>query len=120
MRWLLRIFLAAVLGNAAYYSHAYTFCQVGVDSNLLIDGDRIVFAQSDGSLTVLAIDTGQVLRREKSYDFSGTLKRVSEGILMLRYGAIALLNPTNFTVIWETKSHYDPTVVSNMLVSFLI
>lgn len=34
---------------------AYTSIEVGIDSNLLIDGDRVLFAQSDGSLTALDI-----------------------------------------------------------------
>jgi outer membrane protein assembly factor BamB len=118
MRWLLKIFLAILIGEAASYSYGYTFSQVGVDSNLLIDGNRVIFAQSDGSLTVLAIDTGEVLQREKNRRFSGTLQRISPGILMLQYGTIALLNPTNLVVIWETKSHYAPNVLSNTLVSY--
>jgi outer membrane protein assembly factor BamB len=118
MRRLLKIFLVVNLGIAPSFSYAYTFSQVGVDSNLLIDGNRVVFAQSDGSLTVLAIDTGQVLRREKSRYFSDVLKRIPQGLLMLQYDTIALLNPTNLTVIWETKFSYDPNVLSNTLVSY--
>src|SRR5437879_1534247 len=118
MKWPLRILLAAILCNSAFFAHAYTFCQVGMDSNLLVDGDRIVFCQSDGTLTVLAVETGQVFRRVKGHDFSGTLERIPQGILMLHYGSIALLNPTNFAVMWETTSHYDPTVSSNTLVSY--
>jgi len=85
MRWLLKILLMSIVGGAAWCSHAFTFCQVGVDSNLLIDGDRVIFAQSDGSLTVLAVETGEVLRRMKGHDFSGTLTRIGPGILMLQY-----------------------------------
>ena len=118
MRWLFKFLLAGILSNAAGFSHAFTFRQVGVDSNLLIDGDRVLFCQSDGSLTVLAIETGQVLRRVKGHDFSGTLKRIPPGILMLRYGSIALLNPKNFTIIWITESHYTPTLLRNTLVSY--
>ena len=118
MRWLFKILLAGILSNAAGFSHAFTFRQVGVDSNLLIDGDRVVFCQSDGSLTALAVKTGQVLRRVKGHDLSGTLKRIPPGILMLQYGSIALLNPTNFTSVWKTESHYNPTVLSNALISY--
>src|SRR5438105_348154 len=103
MRRLHKILLLSIFGNAACFSHAYIFFQTGVDSNLLIDGERVLFAQSDGSLTVLSIETGKALRRVKGYNFSGVLKRIPQGILSLQYGSIALLNPTNFTVIWETS-----------------
>ncbi|HEX5218284.1 MAG TPA: hypothetical protein VFZ59_01855 [Verrucomicrobiae bacterium] len=115
MRRLLKILFVAVLTGSA---HAHTFRQVGVDSNILIDEGHAIFAQSDGSLTMLAIETGQVLHRAKGRDFSGTLSRIDSGILLLNYGTIALLNPTNLSVLWETTTHYDPNILGNLLVSY--
>lgn len=118
MKWAFTFFIAVFLGVTIQNSYAYMYSQVGVDSNLLIDGDRVIFAQSDGSLTILDINTGRVLRREKSHYFAGNLIRISPGILLLQYGWIALLDPTNLTVIWQTETHYDPNVLSNSLVSY--
>ena len=112
------LILVTILGNVSQDCHAYMFSQVGVDSNFLIDDDRVIFAQSDGSLTALAIDTGAVLRREKTRDYSGTFKRVSSGILLLQYDSIALLDATNFAVLWSTKFANQPNVLSNSLVSY--
>src|SRR5262245_8850132 len=108
MSRLYRIFLAAFFCFAAFYSNAYTYTQQGVYSNFLVDGDKLVFAQSDRTLTVLSIETGEVLLRVKNREFSGTLKRVSQGILMLQYSSVALLNPTNYTTIWETTTATAP------------
>src|SRR5689334_6163543 len=80
--------------------HGYTSMQVGVDSNFLVDQGRVLFVQTDGSLTVLALETGQVLLREKSRDYSGQLLRVPGGILVLNYGTISFLNPVDFAVLW--------------------
>jgi len=97
---------------------AYTSIEVGIDSNLLIDRDRVLFAQADGSLTVLDINSGKVLHRDKKRDYSGTLTRVPQGILVLQYGRIALLNATNLLQVWETTSHYDPNITPDALVSY--
>src|SRR5262249_40644191 len=66
VRAALKILLVA---NISWSCCAYTYVQSGVDSNFLIDDKRLIFAQADGSLTVLALDNGQVLRREKSRHF---------------------------------------------------
>ena len=99
-------------------AHAYTFMQVGVDSNFLIDDGRVLFAQADGSLTVLSLETGQVLLREKSSDYSGRLVRVRDGILVLNYGTITLLNPASLAPIWHTTFHYAPNITNDELVSY--
>jgi outer membrane protein assembly factor BamB len=114
----LKIFAVVILSSAAPRASAHTFCQVGVDSNLLIDSGRVVFAQADGSLTMLALEDGRVLKREKSRYFSGTLERIPQGILMLQYGSIALLDATNLTAVWETTSYYQANVLSTTLVSY--
>jgi outer membrane protein assembly factor BamB len=97
---------------------AYTSMEVGVDSNLLVDGDRVLFAQSDGSLTALDINSGKVLYRDSKTDYSGTLTRVPQGILVLNSGRIALLNATNLQQVWKTLSYYAPNITSDALVSY--
>jgi len=111
-------FLTAVASCLSLGCSAYTFWQVGVGSNFLIESNRVVFAQSDSSLTVLAIDSGAVLERRKRGDFSGRLKRVPFGILLLQYSSISLLDATNFSTIWQTDLAYEPNVLENSLVSY--
>jgi outer membrane protein assembly factor BamB len=103
---------------APFSGHGYTSVQVGVYSNFLIDQGRVLFVQADGSLTVLRLETGEVLLREKSRDYSGRLLRVPDGILVLNYGTITLLNPANFAALWDTTVHYDPHVTDDVLVSY--
>jgi hypothetical protein len=113
-----RALILSVVSAFTYLSWGYTYSQIGVDSNFLIDDGRVIFVQSDGSLTVLSFESGKVLLREKSRDYSGTLKRVPEGILVFNYGTITLLNPDNLNVLWDTKLHYEPNVLDGALVSY--
>ena len=112
---LLLAWLTIVLPAA---SLAFTFRQVGVDSNLLIDDGRVFFAQADRSLTGLQLDNGKVLYRKTDRDYSGTLKRIPAGIIVLNYGTISLLDATNLSLKWQTTFHYDPNVISDHLVSY--
>lgn len=114
---LLRVLFLLALSGSTLPCRAYTYIQVGVDSNFLIDGNRVLFAQADRSLTVLALDSGEVLQRDKSRDYSGTLLRTSHGLLVLNSSAIALLNATNFNVLWEIKPQLEPDVADDRLVS---
>src|SRR5438094_4471534 len=115
---LLKALLGCVVMFLAVVCSGYTYRQVGIDSNFLIDTGRVFFAQADGSLTVLALETGEVLRRDASRDYSGTLMRVPPGILVLNYGTITLYDPNALTPLWETKFHYSPNVVGDALVSY--
>lgn len=108
--WLIIVLPAAGL--------AFTFRQVGVDSNLLIDDGRVFFAQADGSFTGLELETGSVIYRKTDHDYSGTLKRTTAGIIVLNYGTISLLDATDLSLKWQTTFHYDPNVLSNHLVSY--
>jgi len=104
--------------SCARLSLAYTYHQVGVGSNFLVDDGRVYFAQADGSLTALDLDTGEVLRRKKDGYYSGALMRVDEGILVLTYGKITLLAPRTLSRVWETTSHYEANVTEGLLVSY--
>lgn len=112
-----RLLVCSVVTAFAFASSGYTSRQVGVDSNLLIDGGRVIFAQSDGSLTALSLESGQVLQRNKTAWFSGTLRRVPEGILVLSYGKITLLEPGQLRSLWQTDSCYEPNILEGVLVS---
>lgn len=70
---------------------AFTSVRVALDSNILVDGKRVIFAQGTGSLTVLNLETGEVLLRKKpasNVDYSGRLQRSIHGVLMVSYGRI--------------------------------
>ena len=99
-------------------SHAYMFMHVGVDSNFLADQARVFFVQADGSLTVLRLETGEVVTRKKGSFFRATLRRVKSGILLSTHERIALLNPDTLEQVWETRLSYAPNVVDNRLVSY--
>jgi outer membrane protein assembly factor BamB len=116
-RLALRGLLWLGLCSSALFCHAYTYLQVGVDSNFLIDGGRVLFAQADGSLTALALDTGKVLARDRTRDYSGMLERVPQGILLLNDRTIALLDPNRFDMLWETSFHCEPNILGDALVS---
>src|ERR1700681_4146836 len=83
---------------------AHTSIRVALDSNILVDGGRVIFAQGTGSLTVLDLETGEVLLRkkpEKAFSYSGNLQHSAYGVLMMAYEKIALLDGSTFDAIWE-------------------
>jgi outer membrane protein assembly factor BamB len=89
---------------------AYTSVRVALNSNILVDGKRVIFAQGTGSLTVLDLETGQVLLRKKPgsrFEYSGTLRLSVHGVLMTSYGKIALLDGSTFEPVWQADRCYD-------------
>jgi outer membrane protein assembly factor BamB len=112
--WLLPLLLLLASSLAA---PGYTSLQVGVDSNFLVDDDRVCFAQSDGSLTVLSLQSGEVLARDRSRNFSGTLLRVSPGLLACNGQTVALLDPTNLNIRWESACLRTPAVTQNTIIT---
>ncbi|MBN1766496.1 MAG: hypothetical protein JW860_14675 [Sedimentisphaerales bacterium] len=96
---------------------AYTFVQIGVDSNFLIHKGQVYFAQADGSLTVLDVITGNVIARKKDREYSGTIKKVDGGILILGT-QITLLDDVTFKTAWEADLHFTPEIIDNYLVSY--
>src|SRR5262245_8606755 len=88
---------------------AYTSVRVALDSNILVDGRRVIFAQGTGSLTALSLETGEVLVRKKpksNFEYSGKLGRSVHGILMMSYGRIALLDENTFEPVWRADHCY--------------
>jgi outer membrane protein assembly factor BamB len=117
-RPVMKLFLFLALGGSTLSGAASTGVeQAGVESNFLIDGYRVRFAQADGSLTTLSLSSGDVLGRNRTRDFSGTLLSLPQGVLLLGSRSIVMLNPTNFTARWETPFHQDPNVAGDALVS---
>jgi outer membrane protein assembly factor BamB len=97
---------------------AYTYIQVGVDSNFLTEDGRVYFAQSNGSLTVLDLKTGEVILRKKDRDYSGTIISTDHGILVHNYGKITMIDRRSLIPIWQTESHYKANVTEDFLVSY--
>ena len=88
---------------------AYTSVRVAIDSNILVDGKRVIFAQGTGSLTILNLETGAVLLRKKpgsDFDYSGKLRRTLHGVLMMSYDRIALLDGNTFEPVWRAERCY--------------
>jgi outer membrane protein assembly factor BamB len=113
----MKLFLALAVACSTLSSAAYTYVQAGVESNFLIEGYRVLFAQSDGSLTALSLESGSVLMRNKTRDFSGTLLRIPQGVLLFTGQSAALLDPTSFSTVWETQDCLDPSVTADALVT---
>jgi len=96
----------------------HTYVQVGVNSNFLIDDGKVYFAQSDGTLTALNLDTGEVVARKSNIEYGGTLRLVDKGILVRTYGELTVLDQSTLEVIWQAKDEYDSTIEGDRLVSY--
>jgi outer membrane protein assembly factor BamB len=97
------IAISLLLVNAGSL-RAYTSVRVALHSNILVDGKRAIFAQGTGSLTVLNLETGEVLLRKKPgrwFEYSGKLQRSPHGVLMMSYDRIALLDGSTFEPVWR-------------------
>jgi outer membrane protein assembly factor BamB len=116
-RLVLTILLPLTLGCSALHCGGYTYVQAGVDSNLLIDDARVLFIQADGSLTALSLKTGGVLVRARGRNYSGELRRVPGGILLMNDRTLSLLNPADFRTVWESPAHCEPNLQGDALVS---
>lgn len=96
---------------------AYTFIEAGFESNILVEKDRVYFSQSDGSLTVLQLSTGEVLRRDRSQNFAGTFSSTASGIVVVGYGFAALVDQNSLKVLWRVEPAYNSIVTSNLVIS---
>ena len=100
--------------------HGYTARRVALDSNILVYDGKVIFAQGTGSLTVLDLQTGEVLlrkKRQKDFWYSGTLEHCGEGVLMIDYSRIALLDEDTFDPLWQADKSYDAVADGNHVVS---
>ncbi|MBP3954814.1 PQQ-binding-like beta-propeller repeat protein [Gemmata sp. G18] len=99
---------------------AYTSVRVAFDSNVLVDDKRVIFAQGTGSLTVLNLDTGEVLLRKKpdsNFEYSGNLQLTGQGVLMTSYGRIVFLDRNTFAPVWRAEHCYGAVLDGEHVVS---
>jgi hypothetical protein len=99
---------------------AYTYERVALGSNILVDGERVIFAQGTGSLTVLDLETGNVLLRKKPSTrspYSGQLQKTAHGVLMMGYDTIALLDGRTFDIVWQAHACYGAATDGEYVVS---
>lgn len=119
-RRLILISVLWILGISVSQLGATTVRQVGIDSNFLIVGDRIFFAQADDSLTVLDLRNGAVLARLVDGDYSGTLRQTDEGILVWAYRRITLIDLDTLVPRWSVlKPHgvYNVNILNRQLLA---
>lgn len=95
----------------------YTSVQVGVNSNFLVAEGKVYFAQSDGTLTVLNLETGDVVARNTNIKYGGTLQVVDNGILVHTYDQLTVLDKCTLEIIWQVKDEYNPMIEGDRLVS---
>jgi len=114
-RWIFVLLTLVVLATPAF---CHTYVHVGVNSNFLIDDGKVYFAQSDGTLTALNLDTGEVVARKSNIEYGGTLQLVDKGILVRTYGELTVLAQSTLEVIWQAKDEYDSTIEGDRLVSY--
>ena len=117
----LTVALVAVLflsGGRPLYG--YTYARVALGSNILVDGERVIFAQGTGSLTVLDLETGNVLLRKKPashFLYSGRLQKTNHGVLMMGYDRIALLDGRTFDIVWQAGGCHGAVMDGEYVVS---
>jgi len=95
-------FLSLFLGKGDAF-HRYG---EGVNSNFLIERNRVCFAQSDLSLTLLNLETGAVLARADKEDDYGShisLYSVQAGILAAGDRVLRLLDRETLKEIWRVS-----------------
>jgi len=98
------------------WAWAYTYRQVGVASNFVIHADRVYFAQSDDSLTILDLETGEVVLRKKGLWPARTIEWTESGILVQSYRGTAMLAPSTLDVIWQAENRHGWIIPGQRLI----
>ena len=96
----------------------YTYDQVGVNSNFLVDQGRLYFAQSDGTLTVLNLEGGDVIARNGDIHYGGVLQSVGDGILVSYRRKLTMVKRSSLEIIWQADNAYSPVIEGNRIVSY--
>lgn len=104
-----------LIGSASAWG--YTFMEVGVASNIVVIDKKVHFAQGDGSLTILDLETGKVLLRKTDENYEGVLRNLDAGLLVVTYDKISLLEKGSLQKLWETRCSHDATIADGLLVS---
>lgn len=86
--------------------YSYTYDHVGLKSNFLIDDGKVYFVQSDRSLTILNLETGEVIARKKDIECDWMLRQTERGIFMPTADRIYLLDKATLTPIWQIKGTF--------------
>lgn len=96
--------------SAIRTAHAYMFMQSMYQSRLFMYRDTVIFLQPDGSITVLALKDGSVLRRAKQpgrnfHTLRADLFEERNGnILGASNGSLFLLDGKTFELLWAQKA----------------
>jgi outer membrane protein assembly factor BamB len=98
--------LVLVVSAAVNTADAYTSLRVALTSNLLIRDGRVYFTQSDRGMTVLDLETGDVVMRRHDRDFNGRLYPHNLGIIINRWDDISLVDPDTLDTVWRSGSGY--------------
>jgi outer membrane protein assembly factor BamB len=108
-----------VLSPLTREAEAYTWRQAGVESDFLISEGRACFAQADGSLTVLDVDSGHVLIRTPAEDVSWyELRMHRDRIVAIGYRKVRVWDKETLEALWESDKHCSVSLYGNHLVSY--
>ena len=109
------LMLLPVFATSAF---CYTSKLVGVDSNFLIASGKVFFAQSDGTLTALHLDTGAVAARSDDLLCGGTLQRGDNGLLVCGYDNVeSFLDWNTLQLRWQVMKEYAAAIEGERLLS---
>ncbi len=109
-----------IIATLANPTHATTVMNVGVDSNILVVNDKVFFAQTDKSLTVLDLNNGTVLARLVEAKYSGTIVQINEGILVWNYGCVTLIDSATLIPRWSVtnpRGFYAVNIIDQHMVA---
>jgi outer membrane protein assembly factor BamB len=109
------VLLLIVLFISPAFCHTYV--QVGVNSNFLVYDGKVAFAQSDGTLTVINLETGDVVARKKNIYYDGTLKINDIGIFVTTYSTFSVLNKNNLEIVWQANDTHAKFIEGDKLVT---
>ena len=107
---LLAVLLACVcISGVEYYA-------AGLVSNIAVHKGKVYFAQGHRTLTVLNMDTGDVLERRKDWTRGwNRLMSFPEGMLVLHSGEATFLDPETMKVFWHDNMWGYKVGIDNVL-----
>ena len=111
--------LLIVFSGTRTYGTSYR-TPAAIESNLLAFDGKLAFIQGSGGLTVLDLRTGQVKLRKMLRDEFGRIDKLiqcPEGVLLVGYRKLSLVDPNTFAHRWTIKDCCNPIVEGPYLVS---
>lgn len=103
-RWLILFGLCAVV----FPSH------VAMGEPIIVHEAKVYFAQADGSLTVLDLDTGSIIERRTERNSDLFLRHTEAGLIVTCWDKIELVDLTTFEVKWSIPKR---TLISPRLIT---